>query len=242
MDLADHDERLSQITTLWPLLRQAHGGQADLARLAQQELIQRYCGAVYRYLLGAVHDEEAALELFQEFALRFVRGDFRRADPQRGRFRDYVKAVLINLVNDYRAAARDRPLPLPADHPAPPDPKGPEVRFVASWREELLTRVWAALAELRPTLFAVLLLHVRRPDLTSAQMTEHLTAELGRPFTPTRVRVTLHRARERFADLLLDEVAHSLEAPTEAELCEELRALDLLTLCRPALHRRGYAC
>ena len=77
------DDRLSRISTMWTLVLQAHGGPADAATTAQRLLMQRYCGSVYRYLLGAVRDEDAAMELFQEFALRFARGDFRRADPQR---------------------------------------------------------------------------------------------------------------------------------------------------------------
>ena len=39
-------------------------------------------------------DEQLAEELFQEFALRMLRGDFRRAEPLRGRFRDYLKTVI----------------------------------------------------------------------------------------------------------------------------------------------------
>ena len=53
-------------------------------------------------MLAALKDADAADEVFQEFALRLVRGDFRRADPQRGRFRDFVKTALINMVINYR--------------------------------------------------------------------------------------------------------------------------------------------
>jgi hypothetical protein len=48
----------------------------------------------------------------------------------------------------------------------------------------------------------------------------------------------LHRARTRFAELLVAEVAHSLGTPSEAQLLEELRTLRLLKLCGPALERR----
>jgi hypothetical protein len=65
-----------------------------------------------------------------------------------------------------------------------------------------------------------------------------LAARLGKPFTAGHVRVTLQRAREKFAELLLDEVAHSLGACTEAELVEELRTLQMLKLCASALERR----
>jgi RNA polymerase sigma-70 factor (ECF subfamily) len=69
-------------------------------------------------------------------------------------------------------------------------------------------------------------------------MAERLTAQLGRPFTAAGVRQTLHRAREKFGDLLLDDVIHSLGHPTGEELEEELAELGLLDHCQPALERR----
>ena len=49
----------------------------------------------------------------------------------------------------------------------------------------------------------------------------------------------LHRARERFADRLIEEVAHSLGDPTPERLVEELIDLGLYEHCRPAWQRRG---
>ena len=92
------EEHLSQITTLWTMLLRAHT-PADDAAAARHALLERYGGAVGRYLLGAVHDPDAAAELTQEFAVRFLRGDFRRAEAARGRFRDYLKTALIHLVD-----------------------------------------------------------------------------------------------------------------------------------------------
>src|SRR5262245_9747901 len=110
---------------MWTVLRQAHAGTADEAALAWQELMQRYCGAVYRYLLRAVRDPHAAEALTREFALRFLRGRFRHADPARGRFRDYVKSALFHLVHDYRRRQAREPVPQPPQDesgpPAPPD-------------------------------------------------------------------------------------------------------------------------
>jgi hypothetical protein len=57
--------------------------------------------------------------------------------------------------------------------------------------------------------------------------------------TAVGVRQLLHRARERFADLLLEEVAQSLDAPTPELLEQELIDLRLLDCCRTALERRA---
>ncbi len=242
MDSAQPGSHLSRISTPWSLLQRAHGDAEDAAAHAVRLLLQRYCGAAYRYLRGAIGDEDAALELLQEFVLRFLRGDFRRADPRSGRFRDYLKAALIHLVTDYHREQQSQPRTLPADIErravAPDNEVENEVTFLQSWREELINRTWVALAEAKPTYHTVLVFHVENPDLPSAGAAEQLADRLGKPFTAAHVRVTLQRAREKFAELLLDEVAHSLGACTEAELVQELHALRMLKLCAPALERR----
>lgn len=212
-------------------MNQAHGSGAETAPAAQRQLLQRYYGAVYRYLLGAVRDENAAWDLAQEFAVRFVRGDFRKADPGRGRFRNYVKKALSNLVTDYRRAQRRQPGPLPADVADPaPDETAPddEPDFVGNWREELINRTWQALAEASPALHAVLLQHVQQPGASALSMVESLSKQLGKTISPGHLRVLLHRARRKFAELIRAEVQHSLQSPGEEELAQELRALDLL--------------
>src|SRR5947209_14466079 len=76
-DLAIH---LTQIKTHWTMLFQAHRGEGDAVTAAQHKLLLRYHGAVYRYLLGTLRDPDAAEELSREFAVRFLRGDFKRAE------------------------------------------------------------------------------------------------------------------------------------------------------------------
>jgi hypothetical protein len=52
------------------------------------------------------------------------------------------------------------------------------------------------------------------------------------------VRQTLHRAREKFAVLLLDEVARSLQTDDLDRIEQELIDLGLQSYCRSALTRR----
>ncbi|MEX2093624.1 MAG: hypothetical protein WD971_13145, partial [Pirellulales bacterium] len=82
----DEDPHLSQIQTLWSVVELAHGDDPAM-QSAQQKMLDRYGGAVRRYALAALRDEDAADEVFQEFALKFVRGDFRAAAVQRLRVR-----------------------------------------------------------------------------------------------------------------------------------------------------------
>jgi RNA polymerase sigma-70 factor (ECF subfamily) len=239
------DPRLSHITTLWTLVRQAHAGPTDAGGDARGALLERYAGAAHRYLLGALRDQEAADELFQEFALRFIRGDFRSADPGRGRFRDLLKTALFHLVVDHQKRRQAWPLPLGSGIPEPAAPAGPpdsEVEFLNSWREGLMDRTWQALAELEQQTgqphHTVLRFRTDHPLLSSAELAEQLGLRLGRAYTVDAVRQALHRAREKFTDLLLEEVAGSLENPTAEELQQELTDLGLWPHCQPALARR----
>jgi RNA polymerase sigma-70 factor (ECF subfamily) len=237
-------QHLSQIATLWSVVEQAHGPDAEAATAAKQRLLERYGGAVKRYLLGALRDPETAEELTQEFALRFLDGKYRGADRERGHFRKFVKGVLAHLIADhYRRQGRAQPVPLHDDVQAPgQDPADPDPLFVETWRQALLGRAWQALAEVEAQtgqpFHAVLRLRVDQPDLRSAEMAEQLAARLGKPVSATSVRQTLHRARDRFADLLLDEVVQTLGSSAEEDLEQELIELNLLTYCQAALDRR----
>jgi RNA polymerase sigma-70 factor (ECF subfamily) len=242
----DWDPRLSQLTTQWDLIFQAHHGTPEQVGAAQVELMGRYAGAVHRYLLGALHDPEAVAELDQEFALRFLRGDFQRADPVRGRFRDFVKQALHNLMVDYRRRGNVRPRPM-GDHlpePAAPEDEDHDRRFLASWRSELMSRAWAALAELQERTaqpyHTVLRLRVEHPEMHSPEMAERISAVLGRPISAGGLRMALQRSRDRFVEFLLEEVAGSLRVPGKDDLEQELIDLNLLEYCRPAMKRLGY--
>jgi DNA-directed RNA polymerase specialized sigma24 family protein len=237
MSPVDQDDRLSRIATRWTAVFRAHGDAPTQAEAARQRLMLQYSGAAYRYLLGAVRDPDVAADLCQEFAVRFLRGDFRRADPGRGRFRDYLKRALSHLVTDHFRARQAAPAALAPDAPDPAADATVEPDFAAGWRADVLDQTWKALQDENPTFHATLLLRIENPDLQSPQMAERLTAELGKPMTPENVRKTLQRAQAKFADLLLDRVAESLDDPT-ADLEAELRELDLLKYCRSALARR----
>jgi RNA polymerase sigma-70 factor (ECF subfamily) len=240
---------LSMTATLWSVVRRAHQGPEDAAASAREQLLEQYRQPVSRYLLGALRDADAAEELFQEFALRFLRGDFHRADPERGRFRAYLKTALYRLVVAYYRGQKGRPGPLPEqldDEPACASGGGlnlsdSDVAFTRSWRETLLTRAWEGLARLEEStgqpVYTVLRFRSEHPDMPSARMAEQLGARLGKPLTAAATRQALYRAREKFSDLLLEQVAQTLEEPTADRLAEELLDLGLLDYCRPALDR-----
>jgi RNA polymerase sigma-70 factor (ECF subfamily) len=239
------NQPLSLISTLWSLVFQAHKGPPEEARLARQQLLERYGGAVQRHLRKVLHDPNAADEIVQEFAIQLVHGDLRGADPHRGRFRNFVKGTLYHLISDYRKKQRRWPGPLPGSGDTIADASeqvDSDRQFVESWRDELLARAWAALAKTETRkgqpYYAVLRFRVNHPHLKSPQLASQLAVLLDRPLTAVGIRQLLHRARETFADLLLDEVTQSLENPTPELLLEELVELGLFDYCKPALERR----
>jgi DNA-directed RNA polymerase specialized sigma24 family protein len=230
------DDRLSQIATRWSLLFRAGQG-GDMGRAAWGELLLRYHAPDYRYLRGLAGDEAAAEELCQEFALRFLRGDFRHADPNRGRFRDYLKVALQHLAGE--RSRRPATLPLVGDPvlPAADFLSAEGERFQVLWRNELLDRTWAALAEQsaarHDAYYEVLRLKAEDPARPSAVIAAEMTRRRGREFTAAGVRQTLHRARERFVELLRAEVAESVPTTDPAEVNAELAELGLLAYCDP---------
>jgi RNA polymerase sigma-70 factor (ECF subfamily) len=237
----DRPGRLSAISTLWSVLRQAHEGDSEAATDAQQLVMGRYGEAVRRYLLATLRDPHAADELTQEFALSLVRGAFRGADPTKGRFRDYVKTTLFHLVSTYRRkrkkdlAAVDPDGPALANVAAPEE--NPDAEFDRSWREDLLDRTWDALADAQPFSYAVLRFRASHQNMPSVELAQQLARRLNKPLSAAGVRQALHRARSLFAGLLVEEVARSLEQATPDAVEEEMRELGMLDYCRLALDR-----
>jgi RNA polymerase sigma-70 factor (ECF subfamily) len=244
----DDDPHLSQIQTLWSVVELAHGDNTAM-QAAQQQMLDRYGGAVRRYALAALRDEDAADEVFQEFALKFVRGDFHAADPGRGRFRAFVKTVVYRLIVDFqrrrKKLGREGPMHSNLAEPgelAAATGADEDALFHASWRDELLARCWGKLAEYECTsgkpYHTVLRYRIAHPEAHSPQLAEGLSKKLGKPINAGAVRVLLHRSRDAFADLLLEEVANSLADGSLDAAEQELIELDLLEYCKPALERR----
>jgi DNA-directed RNA polymerase specialized sigma24 family protein len=242
------NHHLSRIETHWTAVFQAHQGSPEEAAEAQTTLMRRYGGAVHRYLLASLRDPEAADDLAQEFALRFLRGDFRNADPGRGRFRDFLKRSIYHLMVDYHRARRARPRLLGGDAVEPAvahvDIWASELdrQFLDSWRDHLMAHAWSELDKVQERNgqpFAdVLRLRVANPNLRSPQLAARLSETLGRSVNAGWVRINLHRAREMFVESLLGEVERSLGKPSYERLEEELSDLGLLDHTKDALRRR----
>lgn len=246
---------LAQLSTHWSNIFRAREGEGDAAMAARNALLLRYVEVVLRYLRAVLRDQAVVDQVCSNFALRVLESDrlFQNADPQRGRFRDYLKAVLQHMISDYyRQESREHKKlqNLSGEHEIA-DPSSlseePDQDFVRCWREELIKWVWHQLEQRDQKTgqkYSVLLrLQAKRPELRSTQLAELLSAKLGRTFTAAGVRQLLHRAREVFGDLLVAEVARSLQVDPgdpegSARVEQELIDLGLLfSYCKKALER-----
>jgi RNA polymerase sigma-70 factor (ECF subfamily) len=231
--------RISQIATRWPLVNQAHLGAPEQRTQARQQLLQRYDRAVRAYLVKVLRNPDAADEVYQEFALRVVRGDLQRADPSRGRFRNFVKTTIYHLIVDYQRREKARPRLRQESDPEPiwepPELAQMDQALLHSWREEFLVRGWQLIEKAEQEggspHHSVLRVRIENPDLKSPELAEALSKRLGKPVTAVNWRKMLDRARHELSVKLLEQVVAARAPQTRADLLEELTDLGLSDVC-----------
>jgi RNA polymerase sigma factor (sigma-70 family) len=241
--LSPDDRSLGALTTSWILLHAAHdpAAAAPARSEARQELLCRYLDVARRYLGGALRGQaqhaEVLDELLSDFGLRVMDGALHGASPDRGRFRDYLRRVLANLVNDYHRKRGKQPGPLgEADPPAAAEGSPNDEEFTDLWREELVRRSLRALVEHErrtgEVRYTVLKLAMDQPELEAADLARQLAQRLGRPVEAAWVRKRLFLARQKLRELLRQEVRLTLREPTDEAVEEELAEVGLLAYCR----------
>jgi len=226
--------QLRDVETDWALLYLAQAKVAATSREAWNRLFTQYDQPVRRLIHRLVNNDELAQELQQEFWFRFVRGDFAHAAPERGRFRNLLRAAISNLVIDhFRREKRRRNAPI-ADLPSDESDLLKQLadRDAAFWRTELIKRAYATLrTECRESgdLHAVVLkVETKSGGKSSATKAGFLSQVAGRAVNADNYRQMLRRARVRFVALLMEEVGRSLTHPTPELIQEELTELRLL--------------
>lgn len=228
---------LGNMQTQWSLVRKAHQASmiGESASSARQSLVMRYAPAIRRFVQVVVRDPSLADELSQDAMVRVLRGDFAGADPSRGRFRDLLKTAIRNMARNYwakenRRTSAEFDLSLLDD-------EGEEVQkleqaWTSKWRENVLSLVWEQLlawekSQTNSVAHTVLKLRSEFPNASSSELAAHLSSATGREYKPDNTRQLLRRARVKFVEVLVVEVADAMENPTSSELKEELIALGL---------------
>jgi len=241
---AEERSYLGAITTRWSLLGRAHEGSASLAREARHTLVLRYLPAIRRYVGAMLERDQDADDVTQDVVVRLLAGDFAGADPERGRFRDFLKVAIRNMVrNRWASQKRRRSVDLDVGNLADERDDADDDPWLAEWRKGVLDLAWTSLEKYqkeRPgsVAYTVLRLRVDHADDNSEQLAERLSQAVGQTVRAEALRQRLHRARAQFADLLIAEVAKGLHEPTPERIEEELVALELVDLLPPEWKQR----
>lgn len=242
-DNPSFNRHISQIHTdplvvRWLTADQSDLGE-DLVTTAQRRFFDRYCNPVYAFVRKMLSDVNATDDVVQQFAVRVMEKSFRSYNPERGRFRDYLKMTLRNMVTDYwRGVQRsrrfsgeqfeDRLLEVP-DPTSIDDAISVQEGELESLLERSFERLRAIPQTARPTFYEVLIHVTRNPDQSSETAATALSLDLNlsKPINGASLRQTLRRARERFQELLLEELKIPDGPKRKERVQERLEALGI---------------
>ena len=224
-------------TTQWSLVLRAGRISSSEGKTALSELCQRYWYPLYAHIRSRGNDSHQAEDLTQGFFERVIDKNYlSEVDPAKGKFRTFLLSSLTNfLANEHdRATALKRGgdkklLSLDivdAERRLAFEPScsnSLEANFMQKWTCSLLERV---LNQLQEEFIAA------NDGETFDKLKQFLTAGESDPMnvvaeelkmTPATVRVTVHRLRTRYRQMLRREIAATLDNPAEVD--EEISAL-----------------
>jgi RNA polymerase sigma factor (sigma-70 family) len=226
------------VTTHWSVVLTAARSDTTRACAALEKLCQTYWYPLYAYVRRRGHSPEDAQDLTQEFFTRLLERNWvGRADQQKGRFRSFLLSAMNHFLADEwdKARAQKRgggvmPVPLQFDTAEtryghePSDSVTPEQNYERRWVLTLLDKVLCRLRseyeqEGRAELFTAL--HPCLVGDRTDQPYAGLAAKLG--VSEGTVKSAVHRLRQRYRQLLRDEIAQTVAEPGEVD--EELRHL-----------------
>ena len=225
-------------TTRWSVVLAAGSSAEPRGRAALEQLAAVYWYPLYAFVRRSGHGADEAADLTQGFfALLLERDDLRRADPTRGRFRNWILVALRHFLANEREKARAHKrggghAPVSIDASAadsrfahePVDVRTPETAYRRAWAEAALTSAHTRLRAEQERIGRAAHFDALRPALVAdddAPPQAEIAARLG--LSENAVRVALHRLRARFGELVRDEVAGTLEQPDD--VADELREL-----------------
>lgn len=210
----------------------AREADSTAARAALTALCQAYWFPLYAHVRRRGHDAENARDLTQGFfAELLARNAVGLAEPQRGRFRTFLLTALDNFLHhahrDAQALKRGggrEIVSLDAQDAEqrfalePAEERSPDREFDRRWALATLERARGRLREEFSLAGKAELFDLLRPHLqgdTDGPAYAQIAAQLN--LTTGAVKVTVHRLRRRYGELLREEVTQTLANPADAE-------------------------
>jgi DNA-directed RNA polymerase specialized sigma24 family protein len=232
-----HEGGVAFTTTHWSVVLEAKGS-TPVAQAALERLCHTYWRPIYGFVRRQGVDPEEAKDLTQGFfTLILERKDFQSVRQEKGRLRSFLLASVKHfMANERRDAATikrggGRTL-IPLDWIGSDDSTefdrsdmlSADLLYDRGWAFTVLDRVFARLREESQGSASAPLLE-RLNTLLSDEPDRPSQAEIAREFgmTENAVKQAFHRLRQRYRQLLREEVAHTVATPAEIE--DELRHL-----------------
>ena len=238
LDWADAGSGARQfVTTHWSVVLAAREEDSPQAAAALARLCRIYWYPLYAFIRRRGHGAHDAQDLTQEFFYRLLDKRYLNAvDYRKGRFRSFLLAALEHfLANEWRRSqaqrrgggqqvisidddAEQRYAREPATNLSPE--RIYEQRWALAFLEQVLGKLRAEFVEAGKggtfEALKVFLTGDRAPGGYAG-----LAAELGS--TEAALKMAVSRMRQRYAELLREEIANTVSGPNEIE--DELRAL-----------------
>jgi RNA polymerase sigma-70 factor (ECF subfamily) len=225
-------------TTHWSTVLAAKDEHSPAAAEALEKLCRRYWPPVYAFIRRRGHEPVEAQDLTQEFFARLLEKNYlEAANPSKGRFRTLLlTAVSRFLINEReRALAKKRGggavhFSLEAElaeqgyHVEPADIATPETLYERRWAETVLEIVLTRLRKEFESAGELDRFEVLKPFLAAEKQGAsgaEIAARLG--ITESAAYSAVHRLRQRYGEILRDEIAQSVVSPDEVD--DELRYL-----------------
>lgn len=233
-----HQSKARFATTQWSVVLKAGHDSSPDAHQALASLCETYWYPLYAFARRRGLGSTEAMDATQAFFAQMLEKDYlRAADQQRGRFRSFLltmfKRFLINEHDRETALKRgggQNIVSLNADEAEsryrlePQDSTTPEQIYERRWAITLLDRVLQRLkedyhAKDKADLFDQCQVYLTGTSDAASYAVVGERLEMGEG----AVKVAVHRLRQRYRELLQEEVAQTLEADGDIE--EELAAL-----------------
>jgi RNA polymerase sigma-70 factor (ECF subfamily) len=208
------------------------------AREALESLCRSYWFPIYAQARMPGNDPDGAQDLTQSFFAHILeKNSLGLADPERGRFRAFLKvAFKHHVANEYRRQRAERrgggsePLRLDLEEAEsryrvePVAASTPEVEFERHWARVLLARSLERLEEEMGDDQEGVRYRLLEPYLTG-RPTGKTYAQIARTLGSTdgAVRMAIHRMRRRWGEILRDEISQTVADPQQVE--DEMRHL-----------------
>jgi RNA polymerase sigma-70 factor (ECF subfamily) len=236
----DHQDHFG--TTHWSVVLAAREGDTEDAGRALERLCRVYWRPLYAYVCRRGYGPHDAQDLTQEFFARLLeRNDLARVSPDKGKFRSFLLAALNHFLSNewdrVRAIKRGARLTFVSIDETSPEHRSliesiadlpAERAFEKRWATALLDEAFERLREESAGAGKLELFNQIKPFLAGEPDPGEygaLAAKLG--WTQSSVAVAVHRLRQRYAELVREEIAHTVAEPNavDAEMGDLFAAL-----------------